>query len=185
VWSKSEREQALEDVDSRLNRLRAKGVRNGHVIAVGSAKGGTGRSATVRNAWRIFTIAVSLPVDWVREKRDGAPPPAGRTGGETAPAGSARHRAKRGLSPQAEKELDARGTGSVSERALLFQPEGLTGRRPPPHLARSFRAGTERAPAAATAISVARAALDGLRDADGSALPYGVRARNSRRLSSI
>jgi MinD-like ATPase involved in chromosome partitioning or flagellar assembly len=45
VWSKSEREQALEDVDSRLNRLGAKGVRNGHVIAVGSAKGGTGKDA--------------------------------------------------------------------------------------------------------------------------------------------
>jgi hypothetical protein len=77
-----------------------------------------------------------------RQRRTGGPVSERRTGGKTAPDGRACQRAKRGVSPQAEKELDARGTGSVSERGVLFQPEGLTGRPPAPQSALSFRAGT-------------------------------------------
>ena len=69
VLSKSEPERQMDDVDAALKRLRTRGVRTGHLVAVGSAKGGTGKDSIAITLADVIAAALRVPTlvwdgDW-------------------------------------------------------------------------------------------------------------------------
>ena len=69
AWSKSARERTLDDTDRELRKLRTRGVRSGHLIAVGSAKGGTGKDTVAITLGDVTASALRAPTlvldaDW-------------------------------------------------------------------------------------------------------------------------
>ena len=67
--AKSEREREMDAVDAELKRLRTRGVRTGHLIAVGAAKGGTGKDSIAITLGDVIASALRAPTlvmdgDW-------------------------------------------------------------------------------------------------------------------------